>query len=449
MEASYKCPRCNNQMPLNNKILHDLKCNEQHPVQLDKANPKEILNQNKINGHVKKSKSLSMKSNVNLNRKYNLRNSNINSNNNHIGYNIPHNPDVKISKKQNNDGTTTETKTEVNKDGIQETTIIRYDKDHNQISKKVFKININENNRNQLSNMNNRLNNYLYNNRRTMNMNNNMFNMGMNNHLSNIQMNNMNINRINNNPMNYNQRSMPPYFNNMYNYPHYPMQMGNMNMNNMNRGFMPMNMYMNNNMMNRPMNNNMMNMSMNMNMNNNMMNMPMNRPMNNNMMNMPINMNMNNNMNNNMMNMQMNMHMNNNMMIRPMNNNMMNMPMQNNMMFMPMMNMPIPMMPPAPYNGLDPNLLNNLPETKIKDVENLDPEKKECVICLEEFKNDDLITSLPCIHSFHTHCIKSWLQRVNECPVCKFQITYQRKQFRSSPETQNVFPRSESHQQHR
>ena len=68
-------------------------------------------------------------------------------------------------------------------------------------------------------------------------------------------------------------------------------------------------------------------------------------------------------------------------------------------------------------------ILNNLPETEIDDVTKLDPEKRNCVICLEEFKNGDKATSLPCIHLFHTSCIKNWLKKQNSCPICKFKIT--------------------------
>ena len=73
--------------------------------------------------------------------------------------------------------------------------------------------------------------------------------------------------------------------------------------------------------------------------------------------------------------------------------------------------------------GLEQKLINNLPETKIKDVSKLTSEKKECSICLEEFMEDEYLTCLPCIHAFHSTCIKDWLKRSKECPICKFMIT--------------------------
>jgi hypothetical protein len=74
-------------------------------------------------------------------------------------------------------------------------------------------------------------------------------------------------------------------------------------------------------------------------------------------------------------------------------------------------------------NPTDQEIMNELPETKIEDVNKLDPEKKNCVICLEDFKNGDKATVLPCIHLFHTTCIQNWLKTQNSCPICKFKLT--------------------------
>ena len=71
----------------------------------------------------------------------------------------------------------------------------------------------------------------------------------------------------------------------------------------------------------------------------------------------------------------------------------------------------------------DREILNNLPETQIEDVSKLSQEKKNCVICLEDFKNHDKAIILPCIHLFHKNCIKNWLKKNNTCPICKFKLT--------------------------
>ena len=71
----------------------------------------------------------------------------------------------------------------------------------------------------------------------------------------------------------------------------------------------------------------------------------------------------------------------------------------------------------------DKQLLNEFPETKIDDINKLDPEKRNCVICLEDFKSGEKATLLPCVHLFHKNCIKNWLKSKNSCPICKFELT--------------------------
>ena len=74
-------------------------------------------------------------------------------------------------------------------------------------------------------------------------------------------------------------------------------------------------------------------------------------------------------------------------------------------------------------HSTDMQILNELPETKIEDVNKLDNDKKNCVICLEDFKNGDEALFLPCIHLFHKTCIKNWLKTNNTCPIFKFKLT--------------------------
>ena len=68
-------------------------------------------------------------------------------------------------------------------------------------------------------------------------------------------------------------------------------------------------------------------------------------------------------------------------------------------------------------------IINALPETQIGDISKLDEDKKNCIICLEDFKTGDKALILPCIHLFHTECIKKWLESQNSCPICKFELT--------------------------
>ena len=66
-------------------------------------------------------------------------------------------------------------------------------------------------------------------------------------------------------------------------------------------------------------------------------------------------------------------------------------------------------------------IMQSLPSTIVN--EKKEGEQKECVICLAEFEIGESITTLPCLHVFHTECIKSWIKSKNHCPICKFEIT--------------------------
>ena len=74
-------------------------------------------------------------------------------------------------------------------------------------------------------------------------------------------------------------------------------------------------------------------------------------------------------------------------------------------------------------NPTDEEILNELPETEIGDVSKLEPERRNCIICLKDLKEGDKATMLPCIHMFHSECIQIWLKTTNACPVCKIKLT--------------------------
>jgi hypothetical protein len=47
----------------------------------------------------------------------------------------------------------------------------------------------------------------------------------------------------------------------------------------------------------------------------------------------------------------------------------------------------------------------------------------QCVICLNNYNNEDLITKIPCgspvPHIFHGECLIEWLKEEYTCPLCK------------------------------
>ncbi|KAK8652496.1 hypothetical protein V6N13_126528 [Hibiscus sabdariffa] len=46
----------------------------------------------------------------------------------------------------------------------------------------------------------------------------------------------------------------------------------------------------------------------------------------------------------------------------------------------------------------------------------------DCSICLEEFKEDEEGSEMPCEHVFHSGCVEKWLRVNGSCPVCRFPM---------------------------
>lgn len=45
-----------------------------------------------------------------------------------------------------------------------------------------------------------------------------------------------------------------------------------------------------------------------------------------------------------------------------------------------------------------------------------------CSVCLEEFKDDDILVKLNCNHIFHKECLEPWLNNNTNCPMCRQNI---------------------------
>ena len=42
-----------------------------------------------------------------------------------------------------------------------------------------------------------------------------------------------------------------------------------------------------------------------------------------------------------------------------------------------------------------------------------------CSICLENYKAQDVIITIPCKHSFHDGCLDMWIDQQTSCPLCR------------------------------
>ncbi|KAK4726383.1 hypothetical protein R3W88_031300 [Solanum pinnatisectum] len=55
-------------------------------------------------------------------------------------------------------------------------------------------------------------------------------------------------------------------------------------------------------------------------------------------------------------------------------------------------------------------------------VNNPTETKEICAICQAEFEHEESIGTLGCGHEYHTGCIKQWLLRKKDCPMCRASV---------------------------
>ena len=49
-------------------------------------------------------------------------------------------------------------------------------------------------------------------------------------------------------------------------------------------------------------------------------------------------------------------------------------------------------------------------------------EEPSCTICLCEFEVGEMMSVLPCLHSFHKECCDQWLREKSVCPMCNVDL---------------------------
>ena len=62
----------------------------------------------------------------------------------------------------------------------------------------------------------------------------------------------------------------------------------------------------------------------------------------------------------------------------------------------------------------------------IKRTKEIKPTSKKveeiCVICQDDFKEDNECSKLYCDHKFHKNCIKQWICHKKTCPLCNLKL---------------------------
>jgi hypothetical protein len=64
-----------------------------------------------------------------------------------------------------------------------------------------------------------------------------------------------------------------------------------------------------------------------------------------------------------------------------------------------------------------------------------------CAVCKELYSLGTETTQLPCLHLYHAHCIVPWLSARNSCPLCRFELPTDDKDYEQGK--QNVLDASE------
>jgi len=76
--------------------------------------------------------------------------------------------------------------------------------------------------------------------------------------------------------------------------------------------------------------------------------------------------------------------------------------------------------------------IRQLPAIRVNPEDLVDPNNRECCICLDENRLDEKVTRLPCAHIFHTCCIVDWLSNHScTCPICRYELPTDDPQYES------------------
>lgn len=73
--------------------------------------------------------------------------------------------------------------------------------------------------------------------------------------------------------------------------------------------------------------------------------------------------------------------------------------------------------------------LRSLPKIKVTAYDIEVNESTECTICLDDLVVGQPALRIPCGHLYHEECVKDWLKKSNECPVCRYELPTDDKEY--------------------
>jgi len=68
------------------------------------------------------------------------------------------------------------------------------------------------------------------------------------------------------------------------------------------------------------------------------------------------------------------------------------------------------------------SIKKKLNRKRFKKSESSNENRETCIICYEDFKNNQNVYSLPCSHIFHVHCLNNEIKYRQKCPICRNKL---------------------------
>lgn len=81
--------------------------------------------------------------------------------------------------------------------------------------------------------------------------------------------------------------------------------------------------------------------------------------------------------------------------------------------------------------------VSKMPVVKLADKAQIDELGTSCSVCYDEFELEQEVIPLPCKHAFHSGCILQWLKTSNTCPVCRYELPTDDKDYEQRKASQN------------